>query len=103
MTGTIYFYPDNVDAAWKQVKDVCEVVQPIADREYGMREFVIKDNNGYRLSFGQPTGIIADFDRYFPASFTLETPKVLLRALQPEDIEPLRLLAKEKEIWTYFV
>ena len=44
----------------------------------------------------------SDYQRFFPDSFTLETPRVLLRFITPEDYESLLPLTKEKAIWTYF-
>ena len=29
-----------------------EIVHPIGDRDYGMRDFIIRDPDGYRLRFG---------------------------------------------------
>jgi uncharacterized glyoxalase superfamily protein PhnB len=52
-TGSFYFYPDNVDALWQHLKDKAQVVYPLEDFDYGMREFAIRDNNGYILQFGQ--------------------------------------------------
>jgi uncharacterized glyoxalase superfamily protein PhnB len=52
-TGSFYFRPDNVDALWQQIKDKATVVYPIESFDYGMREFAIRDNNGYILQFGQ--------------------------------------------------
>jgi RimJ/RimL family protein N-acetyltransferase len=43
-----------------------------------------------------------DYQRFFPDSFTLETPRVLLRFITPEDYESLLPLTKEKALWTYF-
>jgi catechol 2,3-dioxygenase-like lactoylglutathione lyase family enzyme len=31
-----------------------EIAEPIADREYGMRDYAVRDLHGYRLGFGQP-------------------------------------------------
>ena len=42
-----------MNAWWELLKDKAEVVYPIEDFEYGMREFAIKDCNGYMLQFGQ--------------------------------------------------
>jgi uncharacterized glyoxalase superfamily protein PhnB len=56
MTGSLYFNTDDVDAWWKQLKDQCQVVYPLEDFEYGMREFAIRDNSGYLLQFGQRIG-----------------------------------------------
>jgi len=52
-TGSIYFYPDNIDEVWEKVKSKAEICYPIEDFDYGMREFAILDNNGYMLQFGQ--------------------------------------------------
>ena len=49
-----YFYPDNVDALWNELKDEVEVEIPLEDMDYGMREFTIRDPNGYALNFGAP-------------------------------------------------
>jgi uncharacterized glyoxalase superfamily protein PhnB len=53
MTGTIYLYVENVEEIWKRIKDKVEVVYPLKDFDYGMREFGIRDNNGYILNVGQ--------------------------------------------------
>jgi uncharacterized glyoxalase superfamily protein PhnB len=54
MSGSLYLYPDDVDALWERVKDHAEVDAPLRDTEYGMREFVVHDPNGYHLAFGAP-------------------------------------------------
>jgi uncharacterized glyoxalase superfamily protein PhnB len=53
MTGSLYFYPDNVDEAWELLKDKATIEYPIESFDYGMREFAIRDCNGYILQFGQ--------------------------------------------------
>lgn len=53
MTGSIYFYPRDVAEEWERLKDVVPVVCPLARMDYGMREFTIRDPNGYHLRFGQ--------------------------------------------------
>ena len=53
LTGSIYFNTSDVDAQWEQIKDKARVVYPIENFFYGMREFAIRDNNGYILQFGQ--------------------------------------------------
>ena len=52
-TGSLYFHPGNVEELWQQVKERVTVVYPLEDFSYGMREFAIRDNNGYILQFGQ--------------------------------------------------
>ena len=54
--SSLYFYPDNVDALWDQLKGKVKVEVPLQDMDYGMREFTIRDPNGYALNFGAPSG-----------------------------------------------
>ncbi|HKD80926.1 MAG TPA: hypothetical protein VKH81_14610 [Candidatus Angelobacter sp.] len=42
-----------MDALWDEIKDRANVVYPLESFYYGMREFAIRDNNGYILQFGQ--------------------------------------------------
>jgi N-acetyltransferase len=44
----------------------------------------------------------SEYGSYFPSTFTLETPRVLLRLLAPEDFKQLSALTKDKSIWTWF-
>jgi catechol 2,3-dioxygenase-like lactoylglutathione lyase family enzyme len=53
LTGVIYMYPDDLTAAWERLKGAAPVVEPPTTREYGMREFSIRDPNGYLITFGQ--------------------------------------------------
>lgn len=53
MTGSLYLYPDNVDAVWEELKDKTRVAYGIEDFDYGMREFAVYDHDGYLLQFGQ--------------------------------------------------
>ena len=43
-----------------------------------------------------------DYQRFFPDNFTLETPRVLLRLVTPEDYDAFLPLTKDKETWKYF-
>ncbi|MGI8794498.1 MAG: VOC family protein [Acidimicrobiales bacterium] len=52
LAGSLYFYPDDVDALWAELKDKAKVLQEIGDRDYGMRDFSLEDPNGYMISFG---------------------------------------------------
>ena len=52
MTGSIYFRVEGVDGWWERLKDKCPVGYGLEDFEYGMREFAMRDNSGYRLQFG---------------------------------------------------
>lgn len=45
---------------------------------------------------------MTEYEQYFPATFTLETPRVLLRLLERKDLDLLLPLAHPQEIWKYF-
>lgn len=42
------------------------------------------------------------YEQFFPQTFVLETPRVTLRLLQPEDYDHLLPLAASKDTWKYF-
>ncbi len=52
-TGSFYFHADNVEELWQQLREKATIVYPLERFGYGMREFAIRDNNGYILQFGQ--------------------------------------------------
>ena len=52
-TGSIYISTDDVDEWWNLLRLKAEILYPIENFEYGMREFAIKDCNGYTIQFGQ--------------------------------------------------
>jgi uncharacterized glyoxalase superfamily protein PhnB len=42
----------NVDDYWKLVKEMrAQIVIPIADRYYGLRDFIISDPDGFGVRF----------------------------------------------------
>jgi uncharacterized glyoxalase superfamily protein PhnB len=45
---------DNVDDVHRRFKDRVQVVVDLYDAFYGMREFIIRDFNGFWITFGQP-------------------------------------------------
>ena len=53
LTGSIYLYPEDVEQLWEELSEKADLAYPIETFEYGMREFGIRDNNGYLLQFGQ--------------------------------------------------
>jgi RimJ/RimL family protein N-acetyltransferase len=44
----------------------------------------------------------AEYRKFFPDHFTLETPRVLLRLMTPADYEAFLPLARDKDTWKYF-
>lgn len=55
-TATQYIYVDDVDALWERLKDRITAEWGPEDMPYGLREFAIRDPDGYLLSFGAPLG-----------------------------------------------
>lgn len=53
MTGSLYFNTEDVNQIWEELKDKAIIEYPVENFEYGMREFAIRDPNGYLLQFGQ--------------------------------------------------
>lgn len=50
----LYVYVDHIQDTFTRVAPVAELVEPIHDTEYGMREFIVRDLNRFWLTFGQP-------------------------------------------------
>lgn len=50
----VYLYVDELDALYSDVQHRgAVIIQPPRISPYGLREFVIEDLNGYRLTFGE--------------------------------------------------
>lgn len=49
----LYVDVEEVDAWFAALKDEVEVVASLHDTHYGMREFIIRDPNGFWITFGQ--------------------------------------------------
>jgi uncharacterized glyoxalase superfamily protein PhnB len=50
----LYITTDNVDDLYRRIKDRVQVVEELDDAFYGMREFIIRDINGFWVTIGQP-------------------------------------------------
>lgn len=50
----LYVTTDNVDDLYRLFKDRVHVVEGPHDTFYGMREFIVRDINGFWVTFGQP-------------------------------------------------
>ncbi len=50
----LYITTDNVDELYRRLRGRVQVVQDLYDAFYGMREFIIRDCNGFWITFGQP-------------------------------------------------
>jgi catechol 2,3-dioxygenase-like lactoylglutathione lyase family enzyme len=49
----LYTYTDDVDAVYSQLKDRVDVIEGPHNTFYGMREVIIRDLNGFWITFGQ--------------------------------------------------
>jgi|SRR5215831_10845784 len=56
----LYAYTDDVDGLHDQIKDQVEIVEGPHNMFYGMREIIIRDVNGFWITFGQeiPTEVL---------------------------------------------
>ena len=55
MGASVSFYMviEKIDDFYKKIKDKVEVIEELKEKYYGMKEFYIKDCNGYVLCFGE--------------------------------------------------
>ncbi|MCH9650055.1 MAG: VOC family protein [Deltaproteobacteria bacterium] len=53
-SGTLYLYPENLDALMAELEGVVPFAWGPEVMPYGMREFAIQDPNGYHLAFVEP-------------------------------------------------
>jgi len=49
----LYAYTDDVDSLYKQIKERVEMVEGPHNMFYGMREIIVRDLNGFWITFGQ--------------------------------------------------
>lgn len=50
---TIYLVVENVDEVYENLREKVEITYPVKNFDYGMREFGIRDCNGYILHLGE--------------------------------------------------
>ena len=50
----LYIHVDNVETVCQRLKEKADLVEDLHDTFYGMREFIIRDCNGFWITFGQP-------------------------------------------------
>jgi catechol 2,3-dioxygenase-like lactoylglutathione lyase family enzyme len=55
-SGTFYFYPESVEALAAEWQGKVPFAWGPEVMDYGMREFGIRDPNGYYLAFTEPAG-----------------------------------------------
>jgi uncharacterized glyoxalase superfamily protein PhnB len=52
----LYVETDDVAAAFDRLPEGVEVIEPLHDTYYGMREFIIRDCNRFWMTFGERIG-----------------------------------------------
>jgi uncharacterized glyoxalase superfamily protein PhnB len=50
----LYTHVDDVDGLRSRLDGKAEIVEDLHDTFYGMREFIIRDCNGFWITFGRP-------------------------------------------------
>lgn len=58
----LYFYPEDVEALHRSVREHGWPVSELSVRFYGMKEFEVVDPSGHVLVFGQETADVPDSD-----------------------------------------
>lgn len=51
----LYVETDSIAAIRRHIEGKAQVVEDIHDTFYGMREFTVRDLNGFWITFGEPT------------------------------------------------
>jgi len=52
----LYVHTDNIGELYERLRKQVAVREELHDTFYGMREFIIRDLNGFWVTFGQDTG-----------------------------------------------
>lgn len=65
----LYAYTDDVEALYDRIKDRVEIVEGPHNMFYGMREIIIRDVNGFWITFGQeiPPDVLTPWPAEAPA------------------------------------
>ena len=50
----LYIHTENIDQVRSAIGEHVDMVEDLHDTFYGMREFIIRDCNGFWITFGQP-------------------------------------------------
>ena len=53
-SGTLYLHPASVESLAETLRDVVEFAWGPEVMDYGMREFAVRDPNGYLIAFTEP-------------------------------------------------
>ena len=53
-TGCLYLYPASVGSVYEEIRDRVNCESGVEEREWGARELVLRDPDGYWITFTQP-------------------------------------------------
>ena len=60
LTGCFYVYCDDVEAVYAELRDQVHVEWGVEDREWGARELVLRDPDGYFITFIQSAQTVVE-------------------------------------------
>lgn len=49
----LYVYADDLEQHHERIRALIPITQPLSDTDYGMREFGVRDLNGFWITFGR--------------------------------------------------
>jgi len=52
----LYVHTENIGELFQRLKDRVEIREGLHDTFYGMREFIVRDLNGFWITFGESVG-----------------------------------------------
>lgn len=55
LTGCLYIHPPSVTAVHDELRGVIDLEWGVEERDWGRRELVVRDPNGYYLAFAEDT------------------------------------------------
>ncbi len=49
----LYVYTDDLEQHYERIRALVPILEPLRDTYYGMREFILRDCNGFWITFGR--------------------------------------------------
>jgi catechol 2,3-dioxygenase-like lactoylglutathione lyase family enzyme len=79
----LYAYTDDVDAVYAKLKDRVDVIEGPHNTFYGMREVIIRDLNGFWITFGQESMF-----GFLMTGVNEEKPELVRKAIDSAQLKP---------------
>jgi hypothetical protein len=93
----LYVYTDKVDDLYQRLKDRVEIVEGPQDKFYGMRELIIRDLNGFWLTFGQSSTFDLLMTGVHEDNVDLVRTALGDRGMKPETLTSALAVASDKQ------